>query len=75
MFSGNSVSSKKLYLLYDEKDKHYNVISNLKDAMVKWYICNACDALYDNTHKFDKVCSLCTGTPPCTKDEITYCAT
>jgi len=47
MFSGNSVSSKKLYLLYDSKDKHYNVITNLKAAMAKSYICNACDALYE----------------------------
>jgi hypothetical protein len=43
MFSGNSVSAKKLYLLYDVKHKHYNVITNLKDAMAKKYICNACD--------------------------------
>ena len=35
IFSGNSVSAKKLYLLYDEKDKHYNVITNLKAAMAK----------------------------------------
>ena len=33
MFSGNSVSTKKLYLLYDE-DKHYNVIINLKGASI-----------------------------------------
>jgi len=45
MFSGNSVSAKKLYLLYDEKNKHYNVITNLKAAMAKKYICNACDTL------------------------------
>ena len=43
MFSGNSVSTKKLYLLYE--DKHYNVITNLKAAMAKKYICNACDTL------------------------------
>ena len=30
MFSANSLSSKKLYLLYNGKDKHYNVITNLK---------------------------------------------
>ena len=41
IFSGNSVSAKKLYLLYDEKDKHYNVITNLKAAMTKKYICKA----------------------------------
>ena len=44
MFSGNSVSSKKFDLLYDSKDKRYNVITNSKVAMVKKYICNACDA-------------------------------
>ena len=75
MFSGNSVSSKKLYLLYDAKNKHYNVITNLKAAMRKRYICNACDALYDLTHKCDKVSTLCTATPPCTKDQKLYCAT
>ena len=75
MFSGNSVSSKKFYLLYDAKDKHYNVITNLKAAMAKRYICNACDALYDNTHRCDKGCSLCTATLPCTKDQKRCCAT
>ena len=75
MFSGNSVSSKKLYLLYDSDSKHYNVITNLKGAMAKKYICNGCDTLYDHTHKCDKVCSLCTATPPCTKDQKRYCAT
>jgi hypothetical protein len=49
MFSGNSVSNKKLYLLYDSDSGHYNVITNLKGAMAKKYICNGCDALYDKT--------------------------
>ena len=75
MFSANSVSAKKLYLLYDEKDKHYNVITNLKAAMAKKSICNECDTLYDHTHKCDKVCSLCTASPPCTKHRTRYCAT
>ena len=73
MFSGNSLSAKKLYLLYDRNNEHYNVITNLKGAMAKRYICNGCDTLYDYTHKCDKVCSLCTATPPCTKDESKYC--
>jgi len=72
-FSGNSVSNKILYLLYD--GGHCNVITNLKAAMAKKYICNACDTLYDFTHKCDKVCSLCTATPPCFKDRAKYCAT
>jgi hypothetical protein len=75
MFSGNSISTKKLYLLYDHDNGHYNVITNLKGAMAKKNICNACDTLYDYTHKCDKVCSLYTATPPCSKDESKYCAT
>ena len=69
IFSGNSLSNKKLYLLYDVDSGHYNVITNLKAAMAKKYICNACDTLYDNSHKCDKACSLCTATPPCAKDQ------
>ena len=42
--------------------------------MAKGYICNACDTLY-NTHKCESVCSLCTATPPCTKDRSKYFAT
>ena len=54
IFTGNSVSSKKLYLLYNADTKHSSVITNIKVAMAKKYICNACDALYDFTHKCDK---------------------
>jgi hypothetical protein len=50
IFSGNSLSAKKLYLLYDSDSGHYNVITNIKAAMSKRYICNACDTLYDKTH-------------------------
>jgi len=35
MFSGNSLSAKKLYLLYD--NGHYNLITKLKGAMAKKY--------------------------------------
>jgi hypothetical protein len=48
--SGNSLSDKKLYLLYDADSGYYSVITNIKAAMAKKYICNACDALYDYTH-------------------------
>jgi len=57
IFSGNSLSHNKLYRLYDADSGHYNVITNLKAAMAKKYICNACDT-YDKTHKFDKASSL-----------------
>jgi hypothetical protein len=74
-FSGNSLSDKKLYLLFDKESHHFNVIVNIKAAMAKRYICNACDALYDFTHKCDKVCSMCTCTPPCTKTQWKHCDT
>jgi len=54
MFSGNSLSSKKLYLLYDWNFEHYNVITKLKGALAKRHICNECDALYDKTLKCDR---------------------
>jgi len=75
IFSGNSHSTKKLYLLYDPDSRHNNVITNIKAAVAKRYICNGCDTLYDKTHKCDKVCSLCNATPPCTKDQAKYCST
>jgi len=75
MFSGNSLSGKKLCLLCDRESEDYNVITNLKCATAKRYKCNGCDTLYDKTHKCDKCCSLCTATSPCTKDQSKYCGT
>jgi len=43
MFSGNSISAKKLHLLYDRDNEHYNVITYLKGGMAKKFICNGCD--------------------------------
>jgi UDP-glucose 6-dehydrogenase len=60
ILSGNSLSAKKLYLLYDRDNGHYNVITTLNGAIAKKYICNACDMLYDFSQKCDNVCSLCT---------------
>ena len=75
MFTGNSLPTKKLYLLYNVNSRHYKLIANLEAAMAKKYMCNACDTLYDNTHKSDKACSLFTATPPYTKDQNKYCGT
>ena len=75
IFTENSISNKKLYLLYDVDTGHYNVITNIKAAMEMTYICNACDTLHDNTHKCEKSSSQCTATPPCTKDQTRYCGT
>jgi hypothetical protein len=75
MFSGNSLSAKKLYRLYNRNSVHCNVIENLKATMAKRYIRNGCDTLYEHTQKCDDVCSLRTSTPPCTKDQYKYCCT
>jgi hypothetical protein len=75
IFRGNSLSDKKLYLLYDADSGHYNVITNIKAALAKKCICNACDALYDKTHTCNKACFLCTATPPCTKGHSKNCDT
>jgi hypothetical protein len=63
IFSGNSLSAKQLYLLYDRESRHYNVITNLKADMAKRYIYNGCNTLYDYTNKCDKSCSLYSATP------------
>ena len=46
---GNSPSVKKLYLLYDADFGHYNVITNIKAAVAKRYISNACHTLWQDT--------------------------
>jgi hypothetical protein len=75
IFSGNSVSTRKFYLLYDSDSGHFNVITNIKAAMAKKYVCDACDTLYDYPHKCDKACSLCASAPPYTKGQSKYCDT
>ena len=42
--------------------------------MAKQYTRNGCDTLYDFTHNCGNVCSLCTATSPCTKDQAKYCS-
>jgi hypothetical protein len=73
IFTGNSISEKKLSLLFDEETGHYNVITNIKAAMGKKFICEACDTMYDKTHKCKYACSLCTVSPPCSKGTERYC--
>jgi len=50
MFSGKSLLDKTFYFLYDANSRHYNVITNLKAAMAKRYMCNACDTLHNFTN-------------------------
>jgi hypothetical protein len=75
IFSGNSLSDKKLYLLYDKDSGYYDVVTNIKAAMAKKNICNACGTLYDKTHMCDKACPLCTAISPCTKGHSKHCDT
>ena len=63
------------YIYFDPETSHFNVIVNIKAAMAKRHICDACDALYDRTDNCDKVCSLCIATPPCTKTRCKHCDT
>ena len=49
IFSGNSHWAKKLYLLYDSDNGHYNVITNIKAAMAKRHICDGCDTIRIHT--------------------------
>ena len=49
MFSGNFLSGKKQCLRYNAETKHYSVITNIKAAMAKRYVWNACDTLYEFT--------------------------
>jgi hypothetical protein len=72
IFSGNSLSTKKLYLLYDSNSGHYNVITNIKAAMANRPKFDGCDTLYDYTHKCDIFCFLCNATPPCAKNQTKY---
>ena len=44
-FSVKVVSDKKLHPLYADS-RRYNVITNIKAALAKRYMCNACDTLY-----------------------------
>jgi len=67
--SGFSISNKKMYILY--YGVHYKVITNLKAAMAKKYICNVCDTLYGFTNKCDRVYCLCTAKSLRTKDCVT----
>jgi len=67
IFSGNSISNKKLYLLYAAR--HNNVFINLKAAMAKRYISTTCETFYESTHNCDKAWTLCTAKPPYFKNQ------
>ena len=43
IFQGQTGSSKRINLLFDDISRHYHVITNLTGAMAKMYVCRACN--------------------------------
>ena len=68
IFDGRNESEKRIHLLYDETTRHYTVITNLKDAKAKPYVCKCCGKGCRShlSHKCDETFSDCMSTPPCT---------
>jgi len=67
MYEGQIDSSKQLNLLYDDVERHYNVITNVTGAMARRYVCNACHKSCWSaiTRVCDQTCSDCMASPPC----------
>ena len=74
IFEGQVDSSKRLNLLYDDVERHYHVIANLTGAMVKRYVCKACNkaSKSDITHVCDQTSSNCMASPPCTFSDVRF---
>jgi len=72
IFERNSLSNKKLHLLYNADSGHINVITYLKTATTNKYISNGCDTLYGNSQKCQKAGFFCTTIPPSFKDQSHY---
>ena len=57
---------KRINLLIDEVTQQYHVISNLKGAMAKRYVCEECDKCKNGVaHTSEKTCSDCMLRPLC----------
>jgi hypothetical protein len=69
VFAGQVQSEKRLNLLYDAANRHYNIITNITGAMAQRHVCKGCDKGGNLTHKCDAVCSDCLSVPPCAFDE------
>jgi hypothetical protein len=67
MFEGTVESTKRLNLLYDDVQKHYNVNTSLTGSMARRYVCKACNKVCkrDVSHVCDQTCSDCMSSPPC----------
>ena len=43
IFEGQVTSEQRVNLVYDDVTRHFHVIANLTGALVKRYICEACN--------------------------------
>lgn len=57
----------KIYILYNEEARHYDVILNLSAAVSSRFFCEYCNKKYAHvdSHMCDKICSACFVSPKC----------
>jgi hypothetical protein len=67
MFDGQTDSQQRINLLYDDVTRHYHVINSLTGALMRNYVCTACNkgCKWGITHTCDQTCSDCMASPPC----------
>jgi hypothetical protein len=65
VFDGQVQSEKRLNLLHDNGTRHFHVITDIRSAMAKRYVCKGCAKGGDVTRKCDEACSDCMSVPPC----------
>jgi len=67
MFDGQVESEKRINLLYDDVNHHFNVINSVTGAISRQYFCNGCNKGCDSgvTHRCQETCSDCMSIPPC----------
>lgn len=66
IFEGRSDSPKRIYLYYNEVEKHYDVITNITGALCKMFYCIGCNRGFSSYHHTcTKICPQCYATPPC----------
>jgi hypothetical protein len=67
MYDGQTDSQRRINLIYDDVTRHYHVINSRTGAMMRDYICNACNNGCKRaiTHTCYQTCSDCMTSPPC----------
>ena len=66
-FDGLVDLEKKIKLVYDDVNRHYHVINNLRGAMARGYVCRGCNKRCRRgvTHKCGETCCDCKSVPLC----------